>query len=231
MSEYKRKMDMFKFHGGLGKRQDEDQIAEDQFEKRRIDYARFMGTLGKRFELEDYHPFNHPDKRAKYDKFMFAPTLGKRFDNNEDEMEADKRRMDRFSYFGNLGKRGMDRLAYLGSLGKRGFDRHAFFGSLGKRAFDRHAFFGSLGKRRMDRLAYFGTLGKRNGNEIEERYNNYNFDDSELDNSYESNDFLPARKTRSWFRTSRSSKRGIDKYSLFGSLGKRSIDQEIPQET
>lgn len=227
---------MYKFHGALGKRQDEQPIPEDQFVKRRIDYARFMGSLGKRFDQDEYQPSPSMDKRAKFDRYMFAPSLGKRFDDNDETMAADKRRMDRFAYFGNLGKRGMDRLAYFGTLGKRGFDRHAFFGSLGKRAFDRHAFFGSLGKRRIDRLAYFGGLGKRNGVE-DERYTNNIYDDSDFDSSYESNYILPARETRSWLRTSRSSKRlpvairGIDKYSLFGSLGKRSIVQELPQET
>ncbi|XP_071120422.1 buccalin-like isoform X1 [Mytilus edulis] len=215
--QYKRKMDMYRFHGSLGKRQDEQPIPEDQFEKRKIDYARFLGSLGKRANFDDSYP--EVERRSKYDRYMFAPSLGKRYVDPQETMEADKRRLDRFSYFGNLGKRGMDKLSYFGSLGKRGLDRLSFFGG--------------LGKRRMDRLSYFGGLGKRS-RDTDERYNN--IDSADNHNLYDVNDILPARDTRSWYWTNRGTKRlpvsirGIDKYSLFGSLGKRSIDQDRLQE-
>lgn len=218
MSQYKRKMDLYRFAGGIGKRQNEQPISEDQFTKRKIDYARFLGSLGKRSDLNGEYP--EMERRSKYDRFMFLPTLGKRYVDTDDSMAADKRRLDRYSYFGSLGKRGMDRLSYFGSLGKRGVDRWSYFGN--------------LGKRKIDRLSFFGALGKRSEPGVE-RYNN--IDIADKNSMYDNNDLVPARETRSWYWTNRGTKRlpvsirGVDKYSLFGSLGKRSVDQSQFRQT
>ncbi|XP_033752660.1 uncharacterized protein LOC117336287 [Pecten maximus] len=102
----------FRFYGNLGKRvgtsidEDSDMAESDEMEKRRY-RQQFFGTLGKRDDGLDL------EKRRRY---AFA-SLGKRFDDIEDDEDIEKRRMKmRPSFYGSLGKR---RQMFFGTLGKR----------------------------------------------------------------------------------------------------------------
>ncbi|KAK3598774.1 hypothetical protein CHS0354_015573 [Potamilus streckersoni] len=171
-------------------------------EKRSLDKFGFVDDIGQEKEAktvqretgstkEDYdsqlaHKLSNIDAaKRRMDRFAFAGTLGKRLDELEqvDEGDVEKRKMDRLSFLSNLGKRSKMDFSYLDNLGKRGrLDRYMFTGNLGKRG-------------RMDRYSFIGNLGKRRG-----------------------------RMDRYSFIGNLGKRPSMDRYSFIGTLGKRGED-------
>ncbi|KAL3842168.1 hypothetical protein ACJMK2_020211 [Sinanodonta woodiana] len=200
--------------------------ASSAIEKRSLDKFGFVDDIGQEKELkavsgetgsakEDYGSqlaqklSNLDAEKRRMDRFAFAGNLGKRLDEYEqlDDGDVEKRKMDRLSFLSNLGKRGRMDFSHLGNLDKRGrLDRYMFTGNLGKRG-------------RMDRYSFMGNLGKRRG-----RMDRYSFIGNlgkrpSMDR-YSFSGTLGKREDLFPFAESLENRQGMDAYPLAGSLGR-----------